>query len=62
MRFLRDSERRTVATLFVQRDLASLDRQRRKASDAGPRDVFRFASDGEVKPNYLLQKEIAPCT
>lgn len=60
MRFLRDSERRTVATLFVQRDLASLDRQRRKANSAGPRDVFRFAADGEVKPNYLLQQEIAP--
>ncbi len=60
MRFLRDSERHTVATLFVQRDLASLDRQRRKASTAGPRDVFRFATDGEVKPNYLLQQEIAP--
>ncbi len=60
MRFLRNSARRTVATLFVQRDLASLDRQRRKASTSGPRDVFRFAADGEVKPNYLLQQEIAP--
>ncbi len=60
MRFLRDSKQRTVATLFVQRDLAALDRQRRKASDEGPRDVFRFAAEGDVKPNYLLQQEIAP--
>ncbi len=60
MRFLRDAGQRTVATLFLQRDLAGLDRQRRKASDAGPRDVFRFAADGEVKPNYLLQQEISP--
>ncbi len=59
MRFLRDPDRRTLATLFVQRDLASLDRQRRKASDAGPRDVFRFAADGEVKPNFALQQEIS---
>lgn len=60
IRFLRDPRQRTVGTLFVQRDLASLDRQRRQASDRGPRDVFRFAKEGDSRPNYLLQQEIAP--